>query len=514
MNRIRHLLTLSALLLLVACGPAEQTAVPTTDGRVRPTSTATADAVPPDGDAPEPAATLRPTPAPLDAAEATALMATMSGPDGNAIQAGIGRILATGDQRFAAVFIEMIRASQLGLSPAPIDYWVQALERLTGESQGDDWLGWMVWYGATDLTPPAGFTGWKGALLSPIDARFADFLRDEAAANIRPEEIVWGGVRVDGIPALDNPALLSPEEATYLQPDEPVFGLLFNGEARAYPLRIMDWHERANDVIGGVPVSLAYCTLCGAAVAFDGRIGDERFDFGSSGFLFRSNKLMYDRQTNTLWNQLTGEPVLGDLVGRDLTLRRLPVVLTSWADWLATHPQTLVLDINTGFDRTYTPGAAYGGYFAGDDVWFPVWQRSDLLADKAQVFAVLVDGLPQAYPLQTLQAARVVNDTVNGQDLLLVAAPEPVTVSGDSLRGGEVSYAAGSAVRAYATEGEQFAPGGTADTVVDESGRLWQVTEEALLGPEGESYDRYPGHLAYWFGWFAFFPQTGVYGVE
>jgi hypothetical protein len=210
------------------------------------------------------------------------------------------------------------------------------LETLSGQSFGENWFAWIEWYGTTSYTPPSGFTSWKGRILGVLDPGFADFLQDEFPSTIRVEEILWGGVLVDGIPALSNATMIPADESTYMEPDEPVFGISINGDHRAYPLRILDWHEMANDVVGGVPVSLAYCTLCGSGIAFDGRASNgETYTFGSSGFLFRSNKLMYDRETRTLWNQLTGEPVLGKLVGTGIKLDLLPVVLTSWEPWQA-----------------------------------------------------------------------------------------------------------------------------------------------------------------------------------
>jgi hypothetical protein len=391
------------------------------------------------------------------------------------------------------------------------------LETLSGLSFGDDWPAWVIWYGATDISPPPGFTGWKGQLLGRIDPGFTDFLQDDSPTLIRVEEIQWGGVRVDGIPALDNPAMLPAAEATYLEPDEPVFGLAINGDARAYPLRIMDWHEMANDVVGGVPVSLAYCTLCGAGIAFDGRAPNgDTYTFGSSGFLFRSNKLMYDRQTRTLWNQLTGEPVLGLLAEGEpvLQLELLPVVLTTWEAWLAQHPDTGVLDLQTGYERPYSPGAAYGGYFASSETMFPVWQRSSLLETKDRIYALRIDGVPKAYPLALLGQEVVVNDVLANTPVVLVAPRGAVEVTGFDRRLGEVSYDAGGEVRAYERGAHTFSPSPDLGTVLDETGRSWQVTEDALLGPEGERAPRLGGHLAYWFGWYSFFPQTLVYGME
>src|SRR5262249_16913321 len=155
----------------------------------------------------------------------------------------------------------------------------------------------------------------------------------------------------DGIPALDNPRMIAADAAAYLNSDDPVFGIEINGDARAYPLRIANWHEMVNDIVGGVPVSLAYCTLCGAGILFDGRVEgpDQPFTFGSSGLLYRSNKLMYDRQTRSLWSQFSGRPVVGPLTGSGVELHLLPVMLTSWAQWRLLHPETRVLSLDTGF---------------------------------------------------------------------------------------------------------------------------------------------------------------------
>ncbi len=307
--------------------------------------------------------------------------------------------------------------------------------------------------------------------------------------------------------------MLTADKADYLQPGDAVFGIALNDEARAYPLRILDWHEMANDVVGGVPVSLAYCTLCGAAIAYNGDASNgSTYTFGSSGFLYRSNKLMYDRQTNTLWNQLTGEPVLGELVDQDVTLELLPIVLTTWEEWQNQHPDTLVVDENTGFPRNYSAGAAYGNYFADSETMFPVAQRSDLLPAKDQIYALRVEGLPKAYPLETLAAEIVANDTIGETNLVLVAPRGIVEVDGDNQYVGRVTYQAGAEVRAYERGDKKFAPGPDENTLLDDGGMEWQVTEEALLSPDGESLPRIPGHLAYWFGWYAFFPETLLYG--
>jgi hypothetical protein len=336
--------------------------------------------------------------------EAQQLMETIVNGTPADVQQALTRITAVHDERFIPVLIDAFRGWQLRLlRVTDIQPLLAALEELSGQSFSNDWAAWVEWYGNTDITPPAGFVGWKGRMLAQIDPGFGIFLQDDLPIRLRPEEIQWGGVLVDGIPALDNPDMVEADKATYMNAENAVFGLFIDGEARAYPLRILDWHEMANDIVGSVPVSLAYCTLCGAAVAYDGRASDgETYTFGSSGFLYRSNKLMYDRQTNTLWNQLTGEPVLGELAGTDVTLELLPVVLTTWEEWQNQHPDTLVVDIETGYPRDYTPGAAYGNYFADAGTMFPVAQRDDTLPAKAQVYALRLDGQPKAYPIDLL----------------------------------------------------------------------------------------------------------------
>lgn len=429
-------------------------------------------------------------------------------------------IVTAHDPRFIAPLIEAMRASQVGVLTNVDDTAViNALETLSGKRFGDDWPMWSEWYGATALVPPPGFTGWKGRLFERLDPHFREFLSDAAPSRIRVEEIQWGGVAVDGIPALTHPKMIPAASATYLMPEEPVFALSVNGYARAYPLRILDWHEMVNDRIGGVPVSLAYCTLCGAGIAYDGRASNGvTYTFGSSGLLFRSNKLMYDRETRTLWNQLTGEPVLGKLARTGVRLMLRPLVLTSWGEWLAEHPETKVLDAHTGYERTYAPGTPYARYFASSGTMFPVWRRSRVLPLKARIYALRIAGTPKAFPADLLAARRVVNDAVGGTSVVLIAKHRAVTVNRqqqggplDRFRGAPAAYSAGVEVRAFRRGSERFQPGPDPDVVLDGSGRPWRVTEATLIGPGGISAPRVPGFLAYWFAWYAFFPQTLVY---
>jgi hypothetical protein len=220
--------------------------------------------------------------------------------------------------------------------------------------------------------------------------------------------------------------------------------------------------------------------------------------FGSSGFLYRSNKLMYDRQTDTLWHQLWGTPAFGALVGSGLSLDRLPVTLTTWTAWYAEHPETKVMDFDTGFVRDYRAGAAYADYFASPNTMFPVWRRSELLPTKSWVFTQLINDQPKAYPLSVLKDEAVVNDTHARQALVVI------------------HDAGGHGARAYARNGHRFSAASPDRglELIDEDGKVWQVTEEALVSESGDLLERLPGHMAYWFGWFSFYPRTELYGLD
>ena len=464
-----------------------------------------------------PVATEIPIPeAPFDDADVAVLLeGLLNRRNMSRTQAIVDAVVASGDERFIAVLIEFIRFNEFAVIRGPgVPGVLNALKTMTGHVFVYT-SGWTKWYGRSSLQAPPGFTEWKGWLLGAIDPRMTTFFQGEDPGKVRSEEVVWGGVRVDGIPPLDNPAFRPAADVDYLEPDDLLFGVSINGDRRAYPLRIVDWHEMVNDVVGGVPVSLAYCTLCGAGVLFDGRVDDAVYTFGTSGLLMRSNKLMYDRNTLSLWNQLSGEPVLGRLATSDVRLNILPVVVSTWADWTAQHPDSLALDIETGHFRPYTPGAAYGSYFASPETRFPVPFESNRLRTKDRVFGLTVNGLRRAYPTKLLTERVVVNDDLAGQSVVIVAPRGNLKGEGvDRTISGTAIWRAGAEVRAYDGGGLVFAAGADPQALVDQSGAVWQVTEDALLGPSGERFERLPGHLAYWFGWFNFFPDSTVYPVE
>lgn len=412
-------------------------------------------------------------------------------PDAREQRQAIRWLLENGGRGSVAVLIRLLR-----WLPSEEPSVVARLRTLTGADPGTRWFDWMVWQqGHPEFVPYPGYTGFLADLLAGIDPRFRRFIRADVPHEIRPEEIVWGGVKVDGIPALDNPKLIAAADAGYLNPGDPVFGVEIGGDARAYPLRIVNWHEMVNDVVGGVPVSLAYCTLCGAGILFDGRVAGyaRQFTFGSSGLLYRSNKLMYDRQTDSLWNQFTGRPVVGPLTRSNINLRLLPVVRTSWEQWRARHPSTRVLALDTGFARDYGPGVAYHEYFASPELMFPALVKDKRLSPKDLIFGVRVPGGVKAWPLADFTAGAVIDDRVGFVDIVLIGDPQ------------------GAGARAYRADGHRFVRGAAPDEVRS-AGARWRVTESALIGPGGESLPRLPGHVAYWFAWAGYFENAQLGG--
>lgn len=372
----------------------------------------------------------------------------------------------------------------LRFSSIPKFEFYKSLRKITGQ-ETDTWFDWMLWQEKNpQIKPDESIIAFKASIFDSIDPQFRRFFDEDTDFSIRPEEIVWGGVRVDGIPALDNPKFISVGEAEYIRGDDLVFGVEINDDKRAYPLRIMDWHEMFNDVIGGVPVSLAYCTLCGSGILFDGRVESrkEPFTFGSSGFLYRSNKLMYDRNTDSLWNQWTGRPVAGKLKDSGIQLKILPVAITSWEEWKTKHPDTTVLSLDTGFRRNYGSGVAYAEYWASSELMFPALgdtQRKHL--QKDYVYAMRLRGGAKAFPLKYFKGGKVINDQVGFTNVVLIGDEATRTV------------------RAYDREDLKIT------NLTD-----WVITEDALISKDGETaLTRLPGHVSFWFAFAGYLGESG-----
>ncbi len=327
--------------------------------------------------------------------------------EGVPAEGDLAALAATSDVRLAWPIIDLLRFEEGG----PIgDEAIRALEALTGvPPESPAWKGYADLLLRWDIPAPPDYRRYKWAQHRIFDQRWDPFFED-ADADLDWRVVTWGGVPYDGIPALDDPELLAPTEATWLRPDDVVFGVEVDGEHRAYPRRILDVHELVNDTLGGRRIALPHCTLCGVAVAYvtDAVAGGDPDDlpltFATSGLLQRSNKLMFDRETESLWDQFRGTALGGPLQGSRLT--SIPLVVTTWDEWRAAHPDTTTLAKPSEIDRNL--GDPYDGTLLDDrpdEPIFPTGVRDGRLAPHERVLGVqLADGSSVAFVVAEVRA--------------------------------------------------------------------------------------------------------------
>ena len=217
-------------------------------------------------------------------------------------------------------------------------------------------------------------------------------------------QILSGGPSKDGIPAIDQPQFITADKAsrTFLKDGDRIIALVVSGKKKAYPIKILNWHEVVNDSIGGRHVVVTFCPLCGTGMVFDANAAGRQLNFGVSGLLYQSDVLLYDRQTESLWSQIKQEAVTGKLIGTRLEL--LPSTQTTWGAWKKQHPDTFVLSTQTGKVRDYERDP-YEGYYTSRDIIFSVGKLNHRFHPKEQVLGVELEGFAKAYPFS--QLARV-----------------------------------------------------------------------------------------------------------
>ncbi len=244
---------------------------------------------------------------------------------------------------------------------------------------------------------------------------------DLSQATIPTDEIYSGGPPKDGIPALTAPKMIEANDASYLSENDRVIGVTLGGDARAYPLKILNYHEVVNDSIGGQPLAITYCPLCDSAAVVDRRAGNEVREFGVSGLLYNSNVLMFDRnaKVESLWSQMMTEGVSGPAARQ--RLKTIPLDLTTWTEWRTRYPKTKVMSIDTGHDRDYQR-SPYDSYFANpQDLMFPVDKTDSRLPTKTPVLGVWTDDTARAFPLSAFGKNDVtLEDELNGRHVSLV----------------------------------------------------------------------------------------------
>ena len=324
-------------------------------------------------------------------------------------------------------------------------------------------------------------------------------------------ELESGGPPKDGIPALDHPTFVGVAEANgWLKPIEPVIALTVGGQSRAYPLQILIWHEIVNDSVGGVPVTVTFCPLCYTAIAFDRRVADRVLDFGTTGNLRKSDLVMYDRQTESWWQQAIGQAIVGDLTGTQLTI--LPAGIVSWAIFRTAHPDSTVLSRDTGFNRSYGLNP-YSGYdSAGTQPFLFDGKPDGRLPPKEHVVTVSLGGEDVAYPYTVLKQRRVIRDRVGGKSIVVFyqAGTRSAMDAGSVADGFDLGA---SGVFMPEVDGRTLNFKATASDFVDaETGSHWNLLGQAVAGPmAGRQLDPVVHGDDFWFEWAAFKPATRIY---
>ena len=388
--------------------------------------------------------------------------------------------------------IMMLEVIYLVRGPSFAGEYLGLLEEKTGQKFGYNIDAWYEWIWNQDSMDHEQYADFKSLLYSLIDPKFAAYFNSNYTSKIRLDEVRWGGVVQDGIPPLRSPRMISAPEAKYLDDSNIVFGLEVNGDARAYPKRIMAWHEMFVDNVGGTPVAGVYCTLCGSMILYKTEVNGVNHEIGTSGFLYRSNKLMYDKKTQSLWNTLWGRPVIGKLADEDIELERMSIVTTTWGEWKKRHPGTKILSLNTGHARDYSEGAAYREYFATDELMFTVPKLDRRLKNKDEVLGLIFvehADMPLAVSSEYLSRNPVYQSSIGEKEFVVFT---------DS----------SGASRVDESKGKKFAGWDRVNTIKDRSNTTWTLSESKIESADGEILYRLPAHRAFWFGWYSAYPQT------
>jgi hypothetical protein len=341
------------------------------------------------------------------------------------------------------------------------------------------------------------------ALDNPADPAFPDPLVDL-------DNLLSGGPPPDGIPALDDPKFQSADEVDWLADGEPLLSLTVGEETRGYPLQVMTWHEIVNDTVGGKPVAVTYCPLCNSGVAFEREVEGRLLDFGTSGMLYADNLVMYDRQTESLWPQLTGQASVGALTGTQL--EAVPMGVVGWEQFRTAHPEALVLTRDTGFERPYGRNPYFLYDLPSSDTLFPLpGEPDDRLLLKERVIGIAVADDALAVVRATVAGHGVLQVRVGGRDVVLLHQPgqasaldtERISDGKDIGTVGVFQPRIGQRTLTLSRRGGAF--------VDAETGSRWNILGEATAGPlRGQRLPAQTHLDTFWFAWVAFQPETRI----
>jgi hypothetical protein len=336
---------------------------------------------------------------------------------------------------------------------------------------------------------------------------------DFSKALVPLDEIVSGGPPPDGIPAIDRPTFVPAAAADgWLKAQEPVLALEIKGDARAYPLQILMWHEIVNDTVGGRPVVVTYCPLCNSGLVFDRVVQGLTLDFGTSGKLYKSDLVMYDRQSHSLWAQMEGRAIVGERAGT--RLGRVPANTIAYGDWKAIYPSGKVLSRDTGHSRSYGRNP-YDSYDQPDSMPFLLRGSPDRRRPpKERVVGVVIGGAARAYPWPALDKQGVVHDILGSEPLVIFHRPGALSALDDA-RMDQSRPIGATAVFSPVVGGRPLTFEPTPEGFRDrQTGSVWNLLGHAVKGPlAGKRLTPIQHVDAFWFAWAAFHPSTSIHGV-
>ena len=308
------------------------------------------------------------------------------------------------------------------------------------------------------------------------------------------DKIKDGGPPKDGIPSIDNPIFVDVSDSNFMSDSDIVIGLNINGEIKAYPLFILVWHEIVNDKIGDTPISVTYCSLCYTSQVFERIIDNQEVEFGTSGKLYNSNLLMYDRLTDSYWSQALGIAVTGELSGYELNL--IPFDLITWGDWKTLHPDTFVLTTDTGYIRSYATDP-YGSYYTEPRIMFPVEHNDDRLHPKEIILGFHQNDVYKAYKQSDIESNVIINDFIDETPVLLVSFFPQNSRSFERILDGTILNFTYSNNQIFDSQ----------------TNSEWNYDGLAISGEyDGRQLNRMAIEPGFWFEWVAFHPDTLIYG--
>ncbi len=372
---------------------------------------------------------------------------------------------------------------------------VQSLKAISKKDFGENWLDWSEWARSLDIEPLAEYETFKKELLIKADPAFAAFSLEEKAKDFRLQDLFWSGEPKDAAPAINSPAMIEKRKVTFLKDEDVIYGIAEGDKAQAYPEKILDWHLIVNGTIGLKSFALITCPYSKTVNAYATERQSKVTTFGFSGLAYQNTFVMYDHQTGNLWNAARGQALTGKPGVAGEMLTPLNVTKMTWKAWKNRHPETFVLDINTGYSKDYEKTSPFFDREEELQTDPPSENNKPDLAKEnfarnPLVYGIYLNGRAKAYPIKELQEKGIVNDALGGVNFVLLYTGEA-----------EAVYAFLRDAHVFRHVGE-FA-------LKDQQNNFWEIQESELKSSSSdETLKRIPGQPALLTAWLAWFPES------